>query len=153
MTRPDDARPVLVSACLAGEPCRYDGRAAPHPAVLRLVAQGRAVPVCPELLGGLGVPREPAELCADRIGGKAMCRAVCRSGRDVTAEFLAGAQGALEVCRAKGCQRAILKARSPSCGSGRIYDGTFSGVLVPGDGVLAALLKENNIAVASEKDL
>lgn len=137
--------PVLVSACLAGEACRYDGGSVAHPEVQRLVGLGRAVPVCPELLGGLSSPREPVELS----GG----RALCPSGRDVTAEFRNGARKCLELAQEMGCTRAILKARSPSCGSGRIYDGTFSKRLIPGDGVLAALLKEHGIAVESDEDL
>ncbi len=137
--------PILVSACLAGVACRYDGVASPHPEVLRLLATGRAVPVCPEVLGGLPVPREPVEL---RQG-----RAVGRSGRDVTEAFQAGAQRALALAREHGCTAAILKARSPSCGPGQIYDGTFSRTLVPGHGLLAALLKQSGIAVRSEEDL
>jgi len=137
--------PILVSACLAGESCRYDGAPAEHPEVRRLVEQGRAVAVCPEVLGGLSVPRDPVEL---REG-----RALCRSGRDVTAEFRAGAARCLELAQELGCTRAILKSRSPSCGSGRIYDGTFSRRLVPGDGMLAALLKANGVAVESDEDL
>lgn len=137
--------PVLVSACLAGQACRYDGTAAPHPEVERLVALGLAVAVCPEEMGGLATPREPCEMIAGRV--------ICPSGRDVTEAFRSGARQCLEIARRKGCERAILKARSPSCGSGRIYDGTFSRRLVPGDGVLAALLKENGIAVVSELEL
>ncbi|MBI5519763.1 MAG: DUF523 domain-containing protein [Desulfovibrio sp.] len=137
--------PLLVSACLAGEPCRYDGSAAPHPAVLRLVEEGRAVPVCPEVLGGLPTPRAPVEL----VAGRAMSRA----GRDVTAEFERGARLGLDAARARGCALAVLKARSPSCGCGQVYDGTFSGALVPGDGLFAALLKRNGIAVRTETDL
>ena len=134
--------PVLVSACLAGEACRYDGSAAPHPAVLELVRQGRALAVCPEVLGGLPTPREPVELREGRV--------VSRSGADVTGAFEAGAQRALELGLDAGCAEAILKARSPSCGCGQVYDGTFSGKLVPGDGVFAALLKAHGIAVRTE---
>ncbi len=136
---------VLVSACLAGERCRYDGGSAAHPEVQRLVGLGRAVAVCPELLGGLSAPREPVELA----GG----RALCPSGRDVTAQFRNGARKCLELALEMGCTRAILKSRSPSCGVGRIYDGTFSKRLIPGDGVLAALLKEHGIAVESDEEL
>jgi len=140
-----DSGMILVSACLAGEACRYDGRAALHPEVLRLLAAGRAVAVCPEVLGGLSVPREPVELRAGR--------AVRSTGADVTGAFQQGAQRALELAQAHGCRRAILKARSPSCGSGRVYDGSFSGTLVPGDGVLAALLKANGFEVLTEEEL
>lgn len=140
-----DALPVLVSACLAGEPCRYDASAAAHPAVLQLVAAGRAVCVCPEVLGGLPTPREAVELRAGR--------AMCRSGRDVTGEFLAGAQAALQLGLARGCRQAIVKSRSPSCGCGRVYDGNFSGALVSGDGLFTALLKEHGFGVCTELDL
>jgi len=140
-----DALPVLVSACLAGEPCRYDATAMPHPLVIQLVATGRAVCVCPEVLGGLPTPRESVELQAGR--------AICRSGGDVTAEFLAGAQAALELGLVRGCRRAIVKSRSPSCGCGRVYDGSFSGALVPGDGLFTKLLKEHGFNICTEVDL
>lgn len=140
-----DLTPVLVSACLAGELCRYDGGAAPHPFVLRLLSEGRAVCVCPEVLGGLPTPREPVEL---RSG-----RALERSGLDVTNEFLAGADAALAAGVAKGCRRAILKSCSPSCGCGQVYDGSFSGRLAPGDGLFARLLKSRNYRICTEADL
>jgi len=141
----DLAAPVLVSACLAGFFCRYDGGATPHPLVLRLVEQGRAVCVCPEELGGLATPRDPVELCAGR--------AMSRSGLDVTAAFLAGVRRSQDIALTAGCRAAILKSRSPSCGLGRVYDGSFSGVLIPGDGLLAAKLKEQGFAVCTDEDL
>lgn len=141
----DAAEPVLLSACLAGERCRYDGGAAPHPLLLELAARGRAVLACPEVLGGLGAPREPVEL---RQG-----RAYCRSGREVTAAFLEGAQRTLRLAREAGCRLAVLKARSPSCGCGQVYDGSFSGRLVPGDGLLTALLKAEGFFLCTELDL
>jgi D-alanine-D-alanine ligase len=141
----DQTPRVLVSACLAGEPCRYDGRANTHPAVVRLAEQGRAVLVCPEVLGGLPTPREPMELCGGRVLGA--------SGADATDAFRKGAQLALAVARQHGCTQAILKARSPSCGVGQVYDGSFTRRLVPGDGVLAALLKAQGIAVCTEETL
>lgn len=137
--------PILVSACLAGEACRYDGSAAAHPAVLELVRQGRALPVCPEVLAGLPTPRPPMEIRAGRV--------VTRSGADVSEAFQAGARRALEMALAAGCREAILKARSPSCGCGQVYDGSFTGFLIPGDGVFAALLKTQGIAVRTEADL
>jgi len=136
---------VLVSACLAGEACRYDGSASPHAVVLDLLARGLAVPVCPEVLGGLPTPREPMELRDGRVLG--------RSGLDRTEAFAAGARRALEICRKHGCASAILKARSPSCGCGSVYDGRFDGRLVPGDGVFAALLKVGGVSVRTEEDL
>lgn len=137
--------PVLVSACLAGHACRYDGGTTPHPYVLRLLEQGRVVAVCPEELGGLPTPREPVELCAGR--------AMSRSGRDVTPEFLTGVRRSLDIALAAGCRVAILKSRSPCCGLGRVYDGSFSGVLVPGDGMLAARLKAQGFALCTDEDL
>lgn len=140
----DDA-PVLVSACLLGVPCRYNGRSATHPAALRLLEAGRAVPVCPELLGGLPTPRAPVELNKGR--------AVDSNGRDVTAEFRSGALAALAQGLERGCASALLKSRSPSCGCGQVYDGQFRGVLVPGDGLFAALLKERGFQVCCEDEL
>lgn len=139
------ASPILVSACLVGQACRYDGGSTPQPELVRLAQAGRVVPVCPEVLGGLSVPREPVELRAGK--------AVFRSGLDCTEAIQAGALRALALGLESGCRRAILKARSPSCGSGRVYDGTFSGRLVPGDGVLAALLKASGFEVVSEEEL
>lgn len=146
MTRPDDeSPPVLVSACLAGQPCRYDGTAFPCPAVQRLVELGRAVPVCPEVLGGLPTPRPPMELRQGRV--------VTREGEDCTEAFRLGARRALALARTHGCVRAILKSRSPSCGCGLVYDGAFSGRLAPGDGVFAALLQDQGFEVVTEANL
>jgi uncharacterized protein YbbK (DUF523 family) len=136
---------ILASACLVGLACRYDGTATPHPEILRLAALGRVVAVCPEVLGGLPVPREPVELRAGQ--------ALCRSGVDCSEAFRVGAHLALDLALAKGCRLAVLKSRSPSCGAGSIYDGTFSGRLVPGDGVLAALLKARGIQVLRDEEL
>lgn len=136
---------VLVSACLAGEKCRYDGGATPHPLVLELLARGRVVAVCPEMLGGLGAPREPVELVAGR--------ALCPSGRDVTPEFEAGVRLGLAEALGAGCRAAVLKARSPSCGVGRVYDGSFSGRLIPGYGMFAAALGEHGLFLCTELDL
>jgi len=136
---------TAVSACLAGTACRYDGSAAPHPAVLDLLARGQALPVCPELLGGLPCPREACEIRDGRV--------MTRSGRDVTGAFEQGALAALKEILDAGCVRAILKARSPSCGAGQVYDGSFSGRLVPGHGLLAALIKERGIPILTEQDI
>ena len=136
---------ILVSACLAGEPCRYNGRDFPCPAVTALVAAGQALVVCPEVLGGLPTPRPPAEIIAGRV--------VTVDGEDVTDAYQAGAQLALKLAKQAGCQTAILKARSPSCGCGKIYDGSFSGRLIPGDGVFAALLKTAGIVVQTEEEI
>ena len=145
---------VLVSACLAGRACRFDGSAANEGAVERLVAEGRAVLVCPEVDGGLGTPRPPAEITggdgADVLAGRA--RVVTRSGTDVTAAYVAGAQRALAAAREAGAKVAILKARSPSCGKGTVYDGSFSRSLTVGDGVTAALLAANGIRVLTDEE-
>lgn len=144
--------PVLVSACLAGCRCRYDGGANPISEVGHLVAGGRAVLVCPEEDGGLGTPRPAAEIVGgdghDVLAGRA--RVMTEAGDDVTDAYIAGAEKALAAARAAGATTAILKARSPSCGTAEIYDGTFSGSLAAGDGVTAALLQRNGITVRSE---
>lgn len=137
--------PIIVSACLAGLATRYDGTAFAHPKVLELVRQGRALPVCPEQLGGLPTPRAGREVVNGRV--------VTKDGQDSTEAFEHGARQALELARLAGCNKAILKARSPSCGSGKIYDGTFSGRLIPGNGVFAALLKADGFEVVSEEDI
>ena len=147
MTRTDlkDHGPILVSACLLGIYCRYDGRCETDPRVMALAKDHVLIPVCPEQLGGLPTPREPSE----RQG----CAVVMKSGTDVTAQYRRGAEQTLHLARLYGCKAAVLKERSPSCGSGRIYDGTFSGRLTSGDGVTAALLKENGIAVYGESEI
>lgn len=147
--------PVLVSACLAGRACRFDGSANADDVVARLVASGRAVLVCPEVDGGLGTPRPPAEIVggtgADVLAGRA--RVVTRSGRDVTDAYLTGARRALDAARRAGARAAILKARSPSCGKGSIYDGSFSRATRAGDGVTAALLAAHGIEVFTEEEV
>lgn len=139
-----DRTPILVSACLLGCPCRYDGAGKADARLLALAKKRRLVPVCPEQLGGLSTPRPSAERVGERV--------ITREGEDVTAAFFRGAEQTLQIARQFGCKTAILKARSPSCGSGQIYDGTFSGTLVPGSGVTAALLRQNGIAVRTEED-
>ncbi len=136
---------IIVSACLAGVECRYDGRANTVAAVEKLVKEGRALPVCPEVLGGLSTPRAKAERQGERI--------MTEQGEDVSAAFYSGAKVAAEIARLTGCRKAILKAKSPTCGCGRIYDGAFSGTLIKGDGIFCALLKQRGIEVCSEEDL
>lgn len=148
---------VLVSACLLGQAVRYDGGAkpCPHPLLKRWLAEGRIVPFCPEMAGGLGVPRPPAEC----IGGdgeavrRGEARIVDVHGNDVTSAFRAGADAALALCRKEGVVLAVLKEDSPSCGSARIADGTFSGVSRAGSGLTAAVLRAARIQVMSEEDL
>lgn len=150
----EDKTPLLVSACLLGMCTAYDGGSTPCPELQAMAAQGRVVPVCPEMAGGLPVPRSPAEIQggdgADVLDGRA--RVMTTDGQDVTAQYLTGAQVALETARRFGLRRAVLKSRSPSCGVGQIYDGTFSGRLKPGDGVTAALLKREGIIVRNEEE-
>ena len=133
--------PLLVSACLLGFNCKYSGGSnrLPEEELAALRARYRLIPVCPETAGGLPTPREPSE----RRGG----RVVSRSGRDVTAEFRKGARTALQLARRYGVRKALLKSNSPSCGNGRIYDGSFSGTLIPGRGVTAEILHKDKIEV------
>jgi len=141
---------ILVSSCLLGAPVRHDARdkKCDHAVLQRWIEEGRVVSVCPEMLGGLGTPRPPAEIVND--GSR---RVMTREGRDVTPAFEAGARAAADEASANGVRIAILKANSPSCGSSFIYDGTFSGTRVEGDGITAALLRRNGIAVFSEEEL
>lgn len=135
---------ILVSACLIGAPVRYDGtgKALASPVLARWQAEGRLVPACPEMLGGLPTPRPAAEICggdgAAVLAGHARIRT--RAGDDVTDAFVAGAGAALSAARAAGCRFALLMPRSPSCGVRSIHDGSFSGALRPGRGATAALL-------------
>ena len=138
-------KPILVSACLLGAACKYSGGDNLCPKVAALAEDHYLVPVCPEQLGGLPTPRTPAERQGDRV--------IAKDGRDVTAAYLRGAQEALKLARLFGCDTAILKARSPSCGVGAIYDGTFTGTVVPGSGVTAALLEASGIRVITEEEL
>lgn len=136
---------IVVSACLAGVKCRYNGMAFSCPVAQRLVTSGQAVLVCPELLGGLPIPRPAAEI----VGG----RVISFTGQDVTASYQKGAAIALQMTLASGCNSAILKARSPSCGSGQVYDGSFSNQLIPGDGIFAMQLKAGGIRVQTEEEV
>jgi len=147
--------PLLASACLLGLCTRYDGGANPHPVIQALAAQGCVVPICPEVAGGLPVPRSSAEIqggCGDDVLDD-RAHVVTADGQNVTGQYLAGARVALEAARRFGIRQAVLKAGSPSCGVGRIYDGTFSGCLRSGDGVTAALLKRDGMVVYSEKQV
>ncbi|MGW4096571.1 DUF523 domain-containing protein [Mycobacterium sp. NPDC004974] len=140
---------TIVSACLSGIPCRYDGRARPDRDVIDAVSAGEALPLCAEVLGGLPTPRPAAEIVGgdghDVLDGRA--RVVSVHGDDLTDAFIAGAKAVADTAIEKGARRAILQARSPSCGCGSIYDGTHSGALQPGDGVVAAELRRCGIHV------
>ena len=127
----------LVSACLAGCPCRYDGTACVVPELKNLAETGLAIPVCPEELGGLPTPRPPAEIRQGRVITRAEHPG--QGGHDVTAQFAHGAAATLALAQANNVSLAILKERSPSCGSNLIYDGTFSRTVIPGQGLAAAL--------------
>lgn len=135
---------ILVSACLLGVCCRYDGQAKPHEGALSLLGRHTLIPVCPEIYGGLATPRPAAE----RVGK----RVLTAQGGDVTAQYRRGAEETLRLGRLYGCEAALLKERSPSCGSGVIHNGRFDGELTPGDGVTAALLRANGIAVYGESE-
>ena len=136
---------ILISACLLGVTCRYDGASKPHPLADALAKKHTLVPVCPEQLGGLPTPRLPAERQGERV--------IAKDGTDVTAQYRRGAEETLRLCRLFGCEAAILKERSPSCGRGEIYDGTHSGALIIGDGITAQLLTEHDIVVYGESQI
>ena len=140
----NDSSPILVSACLLGVPCRYDGTGTADERILALAKKRHLIPVCPEQIGGLPTPRPPAERHDTRV--------LSRDERDFTAAFVRGAEETLRLAKLFPCRIAILKANSPSCGSGQIYDGCFRGRLIPGDGMTAALLKQAGLTVLSEKD-
>ena len=133
---------ILVSACLMGMRVRYDGKDNANAPVLSLMDRHHLIPVCAEVFGGLTTPRDPAERTGDKV--------VSCTGRDVTEQYVRGAEEILRLSRLYGCTLAILKEKSPSCGHGRIYDGTFSRTLVPGDGVLAEMLLKEEIRVVGE---
>ena len=133
---------ILMSACLMGVNCRYDGGGKMIPELQQLMELAHVVPVCPEILGGLTTPRTPSE----RVGG----RVLMKDGTDVTAAFRRGAGEALRLAGLYGAKVAVLKERSPSCGSGVIYDGSFSGQFKPGHGVTGELFRDHGIAVYGE---
>ncbi|MEN8222462.1 MAG: DUF523 domain-containing protein [Acidobacteriota bacterium] len=137
--------PIICSACLLGIKCRYDGKSVPDEKVVKISSEKILIPVCPEQMGGLPTPRASSEIIGERVINKV--------GEDVTEYFEKGAEEALKLAKIFECKEAILKQRSPSCGSGRIYDGTFSGKVIKGDGITAKLLKENGIKVITEEDL
>lgn len=139
--------PVLISACLLGVSCKYNGgnNGIDMELLEELKNHCQLIPVCPEQLGGLTTPRQPSEICGSRV--------CMKNGEDVTMQYEKGAYEALSLANLFGCRCAILKARSPSCGSGEVYDGTFSGTLVSGDGKTAEMLKKNGIRVYSEKEI
>jgi uncharacterized protein YbbK (DUF523 family) len=145
---------IMVSACLLGVNCRYDGKAKPVDGLKRRLKGCRIIPFCPECLGELPVPRLPAEIQAG--AGDAVLtgesRVLNRQGEDYTDQFIAGALRTLELYRGNQPRYVLLKANSPSCGVGRIYDGSFTGRLRPGDGVTAALLRREGAILFTEEE-
>ena len=139
--------PLLVSACLLGVNCKYNGGndSLPSQPLAALEERYRLVPVCPERDGGLPTPRVPSERRGSGVFN--------REGEDVTAPFRRGAELALETAKARGCRVALLKERSPSCGAGAIYDGSFTGEVIPGDGITAELLRKNGLTLLGETEV
>jgi uncharacterized protein YbbK (DUF523 family) len=136
---------ILVSACLLGISCRYDGKSKPNECVIALKSKYELIPVCAEVLGGLPTPRIGAEIVGDKV--------LRADGVDVTENYKRGALASLTIAQANGARLALLKERSPSCGKGLVYDGTFSGTLTEGNGVAVDLLLENGIRVFGESEL
>ena len=136
---------ILVSACLLGEACRYDGASRPCAHIIRLKERHIVIPICPEVMGGLPTPRPASEIQADG-------RLVNILGKDVTTEYRRGAEAVLALAREHGATVAILKEKSPACGKGRVYDGSFTGTLRDGNGVCAELLLQNGIRVLGETE-
>lgn len=136
---------ILISACLCGVNCRYSGDGKKIPELETLMEAAELIPVCPEILGGLTTPRKPSERQGDRV--------VMNDGTDVTAAYRRGAEESLYLAELFGARLALLKERSPSCGSGEIYDGSFTGAKKPGDGVTAELLKSKGVRVFGETQI
>jgi uncharacterized protein YbbK (DUF523 family) len=130
---------------LVGINCKYDGKSRICPKLVEMVKRGEAIPVCPEILGGLPTPRIPSEQKNDRV--------INKNGEDVTEQFNKGAEETLNIAQMVGATEAILKARSPSCGANKVYDGTFTHTIVDGDGVTAKLLKTHGIKVKTEEEI
>ena len=135
----------ICSACLLGVKCRYDGKSKPDDRVVKLAKKEILIPVCPEQLGGLSTPREPVEQKERKV--------ITKLGKDVTENFKKGAEEVLKLAELFDVKVAILKQKSPSCGCGQIYDGSFSGTIIKGDGVTTSLLKNKGIKVITEEDL
>lgn len=136
---------LMISACLLGARCRYDGAAKPQEWVNKLAEKHTLVPICPEQLGGLPTPRVPSERRGERVMSKI--------GTDVTEQYRRGAEEALRLYQLLGCEAAVLKERSPSCGRGEIYDGSFTGTLISGDGVTAERFAAEGIPVYGESQI
>lgn len=146
---------IIISACLCGVDCKYSGNNNYNERVYELYNSGNAILVCPEQLGGLPTPRHPAEIvegtAEDVLNGNA--KVMNNHGEDVTEQFIKGAKETLKIVKSSGCTKAILKSKSPSCGLGKIYSGSFDGILIEGAGVTARLLLDNGIEVLTEEDI
>ncbi len=136
---------LLISACLLGTPCRYDGKSIPFSGLSELLEYFELIPICPEVDGGLPIPRIPSERVGERV--------INKSGDDVSENYLSGAKTALRKAQENGIRLALLKERSPSCGKGVIYDGSFTGVLTYGNGVTAEMLMNAGITVFGESEI
>ncbi len=136
---------ILISACLIGDKVNYKGEGKYQPSVKKLLEKYELVPFCPEVQGGMSIPRKPSEIRGDKV--------IHEDGTDVTENFNSGARKALNLCKALNIKIAVLKENSPSCGTHFIHDGLFQDRLIPGLGVTAKLLKENGITVYSEKEI
>jgi len=140
----------IVSSCLAGINCRYDGKNNLNEKVAKLVKEGKAIPVCPEMLGGLGAPRDCSEIIKDQNGDR---KVITENDEDVTTEFIKGAMKTAAIAKIVEADKAVMKKNSPSCGYGEIYDGTFSNNLVEGNGITVELLIENGVEILTVDDL
>lgn len=136
---------ILVSSCLLGENCRYKGDNCKNEKVLALKGEHELIGVCPEVMGGLSTPRAPSERVGDKV--------ISSEGKDVTENYRAGAEAALKIAKREKVDYCIFKAKSPSCGCGKIYDGTFSGKLVEGNGVTSELFLKNGFSIKTEESL
>lgn len=136
---------ILISGCLLGLKCRYDGKEKKLPEIEKLIKEYNLIPICPEQLGGLVTPRTPAEIINAKV--------ITQDNKDVTDKYKLGAEEALKLAKLFDCKKAILKENSPSCGCGKIYDGTFSHKLIDGNGITADLFLKNNIEVIGESQI
>ncbi|MBP3888252.1 MAG: DUF523 domain-containing protein [Cellulosilyticum sp.] len=146
---------ILVSSCLCGEKCKYNGGDNYSETVMAYCKDKEVVPICPEVMGGLSIPRSPAEIIGgtakDVLEGRA--KVISKDHKDITSAFIKGAKEVLEIIKGNKVEEAILKANSPSCGKGMIYDGSFSAKLIEGNGLTAQVLLDVGIKVRTEKDL
>lgn len=136
---------ILVSACLLGTNCKYNGSNNFNEKVIEYIKDKEVIPICPEVLGGLSIPRNPSEIIGNRV--------INNKGKDVTKEYIKGAEEVLKLAKELNIEEALLKEKSPSCGVHKIYDGTFTNTKIDGVGITTKILKENNIKVYSEEDL